>query len=420
MKELKGKYTNAKVYSDTVEFSCIEQIKSMIDSPAFTTPVRIMPDTHAGKGSVIGFTMSLADKVVPNTIGVDIGCGIYAYKIKNKENIEGKLWEDIDSSIRKAVPLGFNYRESYEETIEEIENKMACQGKLGPLLSKIGIAESKALAQLGSLGGGNHFIEIAESNKDKSIWLLIHTGSRNVGKRVCDYHQERAIANIEIQRQAVINYIIETTPEQERDSALKKAKEADIFNVPKEQCWLEGKQKEEYVQDMYVAQKFAHVNKRMIKDEICSALGLEVEEYIETVHNFIDPRDNVIRKGAISAHKGEKVVIPFNMRDGSILAVGKGNEEWNNSAPHGAGRLMARGVAKRSLKLEDFRETMKDVWSTSVNSDTLDESPFAYKPKEEIEEAVSETVEVYDYLVPLYNLKDSNFNTKKAYGFKTK
>jgi tRNA-splicing ligase RtcB len=409
MIKLKGKYTNAKVFTDTAEYSCIDQIKSMINSPAFTEQVRIMPDTHAGKGSVVGFTMPVGDKLVPNTIGVDIGCGIYAYKTNiTKEFSDSMDWEEVDKRIRKVVPLGFNYRESYSDTIEEFENKMGCQGKLGPLLQKIGITESKALSQCGSLGGGNHFIEFAESKNDGSIWLLIHTGSRNVGKRTCEYHQKKAIEFVKRKREAMLE-TLECVEEKERQTFKEKLKEMDVFNVSDEQCWLEGLDKEEYLSDMYVAQKFAHLNKHLIRDSICDAINCTITESIESVHNYIDMRDMVIRKGAIRAYEHEKVVIPFNMRDGSILAKGKGNADWNNSAPHGAGRIMSRSQAKQEVKFEDFKETMKGVWSSSVNSGTLDESPFAYKPREEIEEAIKDAVDVYDYLVPLYNLKDSNF-----------
>lgn len=410
MKKLSGKYTDAKIFNDIVEETCINQIQGMIDSPAFTEQVRIMPDTHAGKGSVVGFTMPVGPKLVPNTIGVDIGCGIYAYKVLGFPEKDSDIdWETIDKSIREVVPLGFSYRQKAEESIEQIESMMACQGKLRPLLSKLGITDTKALQQLGTLGGGNHFIEIAKSSNDDSIWLLIHTGSRNVGKRVCEYHQARAVEFVSNLRKSMKETYLPLLENNEIQPFLDNLKKSDLFTVPNEQCWLTGLQKEEYLQDMYIAQKFAHVNKHIIRDAICKALDCEVVESIESVHNYIDPSDNVIRKGAIRALEGEKVVIPFNMRDGSILATGKGNTDWNNSAPHGAGRVLSRTIAKKTIDLQDFRDTMKDVWSSSVNSDTLDESPFAYKPREQIEEAIKECVDVYDYLIPLYNLKDSNF-----------
>ena len=420
MKEIKGKYTNAKIYNNAVEDNCLNQIASMCNSLAFNNPIRIMPDTHAGKGSVIGFTMKVGNKVVPNTIGVDIGCGIYAYKTDLIEkNID---WEEIDKGIRKVVPLGFNYRNTkfkekdFHNEICNIENKMKLQGQLYPLIRKIGIKVLDTINQLGSLGGGNHFIEFSKSKEDNSIWLLIHTGSRNLGKRTCDYHQKRAVDFVKNIRKNAVNAIMKNAPNDKKEEYKSALKETDLFNVPNEQCWLEGLQKEEYIQDMNTAQQFAHVSKRMIKDAICKELNIEITERIETIHNFIDPLDLIIRKGAIRAYNGEKVIIPFNMRDGSILAKGKGNADWNFSAPHGAGRIMSRTQAKKNVNLEEFRKTMENVWSTSINSDTLDESPFAYKAKEEIEKAIEKSVDIYDYLIPLYNLKDSNFNAKKAYG----
>jgi tRNA-splicing ligase RtcB len=405
MKEqkLKGKYTDAILYTENAEYSCIEQIKGMINSPAFTEPVRIMPDTHAGKGSVVGFTMPVGDKLVPNTIGVDIGCGIYAYKIEGVLLKNGQGWKEIDDIIKKNVPLGFKHRGNYKETIEELENKIP---GITTLAEKLDIKTGALLSQLGTLGGGNHFIEIATSTNDTSLWLLIHTGSRNLGKRTCDLHQNKAIVNLKVQRDETIKQVLARTPAEQRQDKMKEIKEMEIFNVSNDQAWLEHEDKNEYLNDMYIAQKFAHLNKLTIRDAICDALNLKVVESIESVHNYIDPNDNVIRKGAIKAYDGEAVVIPFNMRDGSILARGKGNVAWNNSAPHGAGRIMSRSQAKREVKLEDFEATMVDVWSSSVNNNTLDESPFAYKPREEIEDAIVDTVDVYDYLVPVYNLKD--------------
>jgi tRNA-splicing ligase RtcB len=406
--ELKGKYTNAVIHALTIEDSCLNQIQSMINSPAFNKQVVIMPDTHAGSGSVVGFTMPVGLNLIPNTIGVDIGCGIYAYKVKG---LTTDNWEDIDKKIRSVIPLGFNHRTDATETIEWVENKMGCQGRLRGLINKLGLTEQKVINQLRTLGGGNHFIEFAKSTKDDSYWLLIHTGSRNVGKTTCEYHQKRAIDYVNNIRKQMMS-IVAIVDENDRQSFKENIKSHDIFKVPNEQCWLEGLQKDEYLQDMFIAQKFAHLNKRMIKDKICEVLHLEVEESIESVHNYIDPKDNIIRKGAIRAYKDEKVVIPFNMRDGSILATGKGSPGWNFSAPHGAGRIMSRGVAQKTLQLNDFKETMKNVWSSSVNSATLDESPFAYKPKSEIEEAIKDCVDVYDYLKPVYNLKESNFTGK--------
>lgn len=398
---LTGKYTNATIYAQTLEESCHKQIQSMINSPAFTKPVVIMPDTHAGMGSVVGFTMPIGDKLIPNTVGVDIGCGIYAYKVTG-DRLNGDInWQEIDTIIRSVVPLGFSHRnvqsggQELEKQLNEIEGRLGIQSKLRGLLIKLGIPLSKAISQLGTLGGGNHFIEFAQSKNDKSIWLLIHTGSRNVGKKTCEYWQERAIDHMAQLRDAISTCISETSS-------------LDIFKTPADQCWIRGLQKEEYLQDMFIAQKFAHMNKHVIRDAILSALGLSFEDAVESVHNYIDSTDHVIRKGAIRANADERVVIPFNMRDGSILAVGKGNKDWNNSAPHGAGRIMSRSQAKQQISLQDFSDSMKDVWSSSVCAETLDEAPFAYKDAHEIESLIKDTATVIDYLIPLYNLKDDS------------
>lgn len=331
-------------------------------------------------------------------------CGIYAYKIDNVDS-SSINFEDIDNKIRSVVPLGFNRRTAYRETYEEI-----CQliPGLSSLVEKLKVNNEKVVPQLGSLGGGNHFIEFAKSKNDNSLWLLIHTGSRNIGKMTCEYHQNKAIKYIDESRNKIIKNVLDNTPDNEKQDAMNAVKTGSrMFNVSNEQAWLVDEDKEEYLQDMQVAQKFAHLNKHFIRDAICKECGFIISESIESVHNYIDFSDMVIRKGAIKADKDELVVIPFNMRDGSILARGKGNKDWNNSAPHGAGRIMSRSFAKKNVNLEEFENTMKDVWSTSVNIHTLDESPFAYKPKEEIEVAITDTVEVYDYLIPIYNLKDS-------------
>ena len=400
---IKGKYTTAKLFNDNIEEACVNQIQGMVDSPAFTEPVRIMPDAHFGKGSCVGFTMPVGNKLVPATIGVDIGCGIYAYKTNmSKKMSEAINWQEVDDRIRAAIPLGFN---SHKDGGLSDEFKA--------LADKLGLEHNKVGASLGTLGGGNHFIEFAKSSNDGSMWLLIHTGSRNLGAKTCDYHQKKAIAKLKADRAFITKEVIMKAPESSREQVKQSWKSEDLFTLSDDQAFLVKEDKEEYLRDMYVAQKYAHLNKLTIRDNICNALGLEVLESIESVHNYIDPSDRVIRKGAIRALEGEKVVIPFNMRDGSILAKGKGNPDWNNSAPHGAGRVMSRTQAKKEIDLDTFKGQMTNVWSSSVGAETLDEAPDAYKPRAEIEDAIKDCVEVYDYLIPIYNLKDDTPRRKR-------
>jgi len=422
---LKGKYTNALVTTNTAESTCLEQIRTMIDSPAFDKPVVIMPDTHAGKGSVVGFTMPMGDKVVPNCIGVDIGCGIYAYEIESNEPPAGawvvnatpeeteEAFKEMDKKIRKAIPLGFSIRETPFKnlTIEELEKKCASERHLSALLTKLGLNVERTLKQVGTLGGGNHFIEIAKSANTGKYWLVLHTGSRNLGKQVADYHQKKAVAHVAQTRKALLDASMCMPPELREEFRQEIKKVSDFFGFADDVAFLEGLAKEEYLKDMQIAQRYAHVNKEIMAEAIAEALGITfTENKIRSVHNYIDFSDNIIRKGATRANTGELFVVPFNMRDGTLVCRGKGNKEWNNSAPHGAGRVLARGNAKRTLKLEDFKETMKNVWSSSVCSDTLDESPMAYKLPSEIEEAIEPTCEIVDRLIPVYNLKASEKN----------
>ena len=416
---LKGKYTNALVTTNTAESTCLEQIRTMIDSPAFDKQVVIMPDTHAGKGSVVGFTMPMGDKIVPNCIGVDIGCGIYAYEIEGDmlspvPELQEELWKQIDEDIRKAVPLGFSVRDKPFNNldIDALSRKMASERHLQALLTKLGMNEYRTLQQVGTLGGGNHFIEIAKSVNTGKYWLVLHTGSRNLGKQVADYHQKKAIEHVHSTRQYIMETVLKKTKPEERQTMLDDLKaNSNLFGFSDDLAYLEGSQKEEYLKDMVIAQRYAHVNKEVMAEAIAEALGIQfTDNKIRSVHNYIDFTDNIIRKGATRANEGELFVVPFNMRDGTLICKGKGNQAWNSSAPHGAGRVLARGNAKRTLKLEDFKETMKNVWSSSVCADTLDESPMAYKLPSEIEEAIKDTCEIVDRLIPVYNLKASEKN----------
>lgn len=418
-----------KIFTNNIEQEAIEQIDLLLEQEPFKNcKVRIMPDVHAGKGCVIGFTADLGDKVIPNIVGVDIGCGMLCIELGN---IDLDL-EKLDRVINENIPAGRNIREHKIAECRETED-LYCIREL---------KETKKFNRaIGTLGGGNHFIEVDvddESNK----YLVIHTGSRNLGKQVADYYQNLAI-ELCFGKEEMFKRkeeIIKTYKEQGRKEEIQKAlKELEAEykqnkpNLPNELCYLEGKYKEMYLHDMKICQKYASLNRRYIAIEILKNYGIRVQNFningtkliyepyeninlnggtylesFETIHNYISFEDNIVRKGAIRANKGERVIIPINMRDGSIIAVGKGNIDWNNSAPHGAGRLMSRHKAKEMFKLEEFEESMKDIYSTSVVEETIDEAPFVYKPMQEIIDNIKDTVEIEKIIKPIYNFKAKN------------
>lgn len=406
MLEVKGRYNTAKVFTHNIQEEAIAQIVELLDQEAFKgSRVRIMPDTHAGKGCVIGFTANLGNKGIPNLVGVDIGCGIIAIKLGSIEiNFEG-----LDKFIRDNIPHGnkvnkkiqTRFDKGFHDKIAEISNKTKGNFK-------------RNLLSIGSLGGGNHFIEVnQDKNKDK--WLVIHSGSRNFGHRIAEYHQRKAIeyCNKQVEyfnneKNKQIEILNQENRQSEIETAIEKI-EALInkYNLPKYLCFLEDVKLEEYLNDMKTAQDYANLNRKVMAKKILTYLGLDINslEHFQTIHNYIDFEDMVIRKGAISALKGEKVLIPINMRDGSIIAIGKGNEDWNNSAPHGAGRLMSRSRAREVIDLDQYKHSMKDIWSTSVKESTLDEAPMVYKPIKEILENIKDTVKIVDIIKPLYNFK---------------
>lgn len=365
MIELQGKYTSAKVFTNTLDSTCQSQIIELLNSDAFeNSKIRIMPDVHAGKGSVIGFTASLQDKVIPNVVGVDIGCGMFTVELGNVEI----NYEEIDQLIREKIPFGFNVHENQTTTLDFPNLK----NEIHRISALTQTDAQRHINSLGTLGGGNHFIEIAEDSKG-SKFLVVHSGSRNFGLQIATYHQKIAMAN---------------HTEGNKDLA-----------------YLEGDQALQYLRDMRVGIEFAVQNRVLIADEIVFSLGLgpKITNFYHTIHNYIN--EGMIRKGAISAREGKLVTIPINMRDGSIIGRGKGNEDWNYSAPHGAGRLMGRNQAKRTLSMEEFTKTMSGVYTTSVKESTLDEAPDAYKSIDEIMEYLEETVEVIDVIKPVYNFK---------------
>lgn len=401
MLEIKGKVNTAVCYAAVIEEEAIEQIRRMCDYE-FTegSKVRIMPDVHAGKGCTIGTTMTVTDKAVPNVVGVDIGCGMYTVNLGNVE-ID---FEKLDEACH-YVPSGMNVWQGRQERFNL--EQLRCYREL---------KDSKRLERsLGTLGGGNHFIEVDEA-KDGTKYLVIHTGSRNLGKQAAEIYQKLAVDL----NKGMEDYfeqrdeIIRTYKEQGRRSEIQEALKAlsrekyhRETSIPEDLCFLYGKYFENYLADVEICQQFAKRNRELIAEVIIDRCGLTAMEAFHTIHNYIDTDEMILRKGAIAAHRGEKVLIPINMRDGSVLAVGKGNPEWNYSAPHGAGRVMSRNNAKKTLSMEEYKKEMEGIYTTSVNEDTLDEAPMAYKSLSDILDVIEDSVEVIEVLKPIYNFKAS-------------
>ena len=406
-----------KIFTDNIEQEAIDQINTLLEQPAFTDcKVRIMPDVHAGAGCVIGFTADLGDKVIPNIVGVDIGCGMFTVELGRIDTgINGKTdssivnyvtdidYEKLDNVIRTCIPSGRNVHEEINYIFPELKN-LRCYNKL----KNIDWLERS----MGTLGGGNHFIEIDEGFEGRK-YLVIHTGSRNLGKQVADYYQNLAVElmigrdKLAYERDRLIAEYKDQGRSSEIQDAIKELRNTwrkKTNDIPKELCYLTGKYRDDYIYDMKICQRFAKQNRLMIALKIMLSMGWYSIDLFETVHNYID-ESNMIRKGAISAKKGEKVLIPINMRDGSLLCVGKGNEDWNCSAPHGAGRIMSRSKARESISMESFRESMTGIYTTSVCESTIDESPMAYKPMDEIINNIKDTVDILDVLKPVYNFK---------------
>jgi len=401
MLEIKGKINTAICYASIIEEEAIEQIRRMCDYEfAAGSKVRIMPDVHAGKGCTIGTTMTVIDKAVPNVVGVDIGCGMYTVNLGNIE-ID---FEKLDEACH-YVPSGMHVWQGRQERFD-----------LGRLRCYRALKDSKRLERsLGTLGGGNHFIEV-DVAQDGTKYLVIHTGSRNLGKQVADHYQKLAV---DLHRGMdkyfqMRDEIIRTYKEQGRrgeiQNALKQLANTQVAKsatMPEDLCYLYGQYFKDYLADVEICQQFAKRNRELIAEIILGKCGLTAKDAFHTIHNYIDTDEMILRKGAIAAHKGEKVLIPINMRDGSVLAVGKGNPEWNYSAPHGAGRVMSRGNAKKTLSMEEYKKEMEGIYTTSVNEDTLDEAPMAYKSLHDIIDVIEESVEVIEVLKPIYNFKAS-------------
>lgn len=400
--EISGKVNTAICYARVVEDEAIEQIRRMCDYIITEgSRIRIMPDVHAGKGCTIGTTMTINDKAVPNIVGVDIGCGMYTVKLGNID-ID---FEKVDEAAH-YIPSGMDVWDGRQERFDL--TKLKCYRYL---------RDSRRLERsLGTLGGGNHFIEIDETS-DGCKYLIVHSGSRNLGKQVAQYYQ-RLATNLDRGYDTYLkkrDEIIRTYKEQGRKSEIQTALKELHWQVyesetsmPDDLCYVSGKYLEEYLYDVEICQNFAKRNRELMAEIILERTGMTSLEAFHTIHNYIDVDEMILRKGAIAAHSGEKVLIPINMRDGSVLAVGKGNLEWNYSAPHGAGRLMSRTAAKNNLSLDEYKEMMKGVYSTSINENTLDEAPMAYKRLEDIIDVIKESVDIIEVMKPIYNFKASN------------
>lgn len=398
--EIQGKYATAIAYANVIEDLAIEQIRRMCDYAfAENSKIRIMPDVHAGKGCTIGTTMTIHDKVVPNVVGVDIGCGMYTVKLDAQEIDLARLDE-----AAHFVPSGMHVWEGRKEAFDLVS--LQCYRNL---------KDTKRLQRsLGTLGGGNHFIEVDWASGG-GLYLIIHSGSRNLGKQVAEYYQHLAVElnqgrEVYFQkRDALIAEYKAAGRRKEIQAALKELEwEAKPLMIPEDLCYLYGSYLDDYLCDVEICQQFARRNRELIAEILLDKSGLAGSEAFHTIHNYIDTNEMILRKGAIAAHKGEIVLIPINMRDGSVLAMGRGNPDWNYSAPHGAGRVMSRGTAREALSMEDYQAAMKGIYTTSVNPSTIDEAPMAYKSIDDIIDVIRDSVDVIDIMKPIYNYKASD------------
>lgn len=397
MKVIKGKYSDAKVFTDNIDDVTVSQIEGFLNEEMTAdAQVRIMPDCHAGKGAVIGTTMKVIDRVVPNLVGVDIGCGMLCVEVQKQDVDFAKL----DAAVKAFVPSGQSIRTAAHDFIKHVE--------LDRVLANF--SRDTAVHSLGTLGGGNHFIEMNKTD-DGRLFLVIHSGSRHLGVKVANHHQKKAIESLSNDKEGLDQLITELKTAgryQEINRAIKSYKSV-LPAIPNDLAYLTGALMQDYFNDLKIAQDYAKWNRAAMVEVLMDAMDFQEVGRIDTVHNYIDLEHMILRKGAISARKDEWVLIPINMRDGSLLAKGKGNDDWNQSGPHGAGRILSRTKAKQLLELNDFTDTMKDVYTTSVSQDTIDESPFAYKTMQEIIDNTKETIEIQSVLKPVYNFKAPEF-----------
>jgi len=398
MIKVTGTYNTAICYTNELESASFEQIKSVCDCEAFADcKIRIMPDVHAGMGCTIGTTMTITNKIVPGMVGVDIGCGMETVKITQK----GINYATLDELIRKEIPSGSDVRKTHHQFNAEIN------------LEKLKIANKvkleRAKKSIGTLGGGNHFIEVGRSEKG-DLYLVVHSGSRHLGNEVAKYYQDEAFRSLAGYSKVQIDEVINALKAEGRDKEITKTvaeiKKA-VPNIPKDLTYVTDKLFNDYIHDMRLTQYFATLNRKAMTEVILTGMGLEEVERFTTIHNYIDTDTMILRKGAVSAKVGEKLLIPINMRDGSLICIGKGNDDWNQSAPHGAGRLMSRSTAFKRLSMEEFKSEMDGIFTTSVNRKTLDEAPMAYKTMDEIVSHIGPTANITERIQPEYNFKAS-------------
>jgi RNA-splicing ligase RtcB len=404
MIEIHGAYNSAKVFTDELEATSREQIENLCNQPFVEgSQIRLMPDVHAGAGCTIGTTMTIKDKIVPNLVGVDIGCGMETVVI-NSDTKESKDFDParLDEIIHREIPNGMHVRHNPHAFINKINlDEIRC-----PAINK-----TYAQQSLGTLGGGNHFIE-ADRDDNNNLYIVIHSGSRHLGKEIAEYYQEEAWRQLNGNRKADIDRIISRLKAEEREmeiqDAVREARAQIVTNIPKDLAYASGELFDDYMNDMKITQYFALLNRKAMMDTILKGLPISPDKQFEqftTIHNYIDTESMILRKGAVSAKRGEKLIVPINMRDGSIICEGLGNPDWNYSSPHGAGRIMSRRQAFMMLSMEEYKKEMEGIYSTSVNKRTIDESPMAYKPMDEIVRNMEETAKIVNIIKPIYNFK---------------
>ncbi len=397
MLEVSGKYNSAKIFTDVVDQASIAQV-ILLCSQEFTqgSRIRMMPDIHAGAGCTVGTTMTITQRVVPNLVGVDIGCGMETVRLREKHLQP----QQLDKLIYQKIPSGFAIREKPHRYMEELDlTALCCYAAINPL---------RAEKSLGTLGGGNHFIEV-DRDEEGNLYLVIHSGSRHLGLEVANYYQNEAYQRLngssKADAEALAAQLRAEGREKEIQKALKALKNTKRTSIPRPLAYVEGELFQQYIHDMRIIQRFAALSRQAMADEILRGLRLHAEESFTTIHNYIDTDAMILRKGAVSAKAGELLLIPINMRDGSLICRGRGNEDWNYSAPHGAGRLMSRAEAKQSFTVSQFKKEMAGIYTTSVGKSTLDECPMAYKSMEDIAGNIGETVEILRTIRPIYNFK---------------
>ena len=397
MKEIQGKFSQAKIYTDVVDEKSLEQVQLLCDQP-FTegARIRMMPDIHAGAGCTIGTTMTITDKIVPNLVGVDIGCGMYAIQLEETSIDYAKL----DDTIRACIPYGREVRPEKHPYVKEIP--------LGELRCLRAVNDRRAQRSVGTLGGGNHFIEVDRDENNK-LWLVIHSGSRYLGLQVANAYQEQAwqaLNGVSVRDLREMIERMKANGERKKiQKTIEKMRKRVVSEIPKDLAYLQGEDFEDYLHDMEIVQLYAVKNREAMADVIIREMNLTVADAFTTIHNYIDIPNRILRKGAVSAKLGETLLIPVNMRDGSLICRGKGNDDWNQSAPHGAGRLFSRTAAKETFSVEEFASSMQGIYTTSVCADTIDECPMVYKRMEDIVDNIGPTVDVLQVIKPEYNFK---------------